>query len=101
LLSNCCAVLLNISPHVCGLHSYAAMRLASVAVSCMKRYLVECGKNGGRPAEEGDLDRQRWQLARSNVGPIDDALLISFIFAKATSHSQVGLHPYMYSIHYK
>lgn len=30
LLSNCCAVLLNISPHVCGLHSYAAMRLASV-----------------------------------------------------------------------
>lgn len=55
LLSNCCAVLLNISPHVCGLHSYAAMRLASVTVSCMKRYVVECGKNGGKPAEEGDI----------------------------------------------
>lgn len=55
LLSNCCAVLLNISPHVCGLHSYAAMRLASVTVSCMKRYVVECGKNSGKPAEEGDV----------------------------------------------
>ena len=55
LLSNCCAVLLNISPHVGGLHSYAAMRLASVTVSCMKRYVVECGKNGGKPAEEGDI----------------------------------------------
>ena len=55
LLSNCCAVLLNISPHVCGLHSYAAMRLASVTVSCMKRYVVECGKNGGKAAEEGDI----------------------------------------------
>lgn len=55
LLSNCCAVLLNISPHVCGLHSYAAMRLASVTVSCMKRYVVECGKNGGKPAEDCDI----------------------------------------------
>ena len=55
LLSNCCAVLLNLSPHVSGLHSYAAMRLASVTVSCMKKYTVLVGKNGGKPADEGDV----------------------------------------------
>ena len=55
LLSNCCAVLLNVSPYLSGLHNYAAMRLASVTVSCMKKYTVLVGKNGGRPAEDGDL----------------------------------------------
>jgi len=35
------------------------------------------------------LDRQRWQLARSNVGPMDDASSIGSIFAEATSHSRV------------
>ena len=34
------------------------------------------------------LDRQRWQLARSNVGPMDDASSIGSIFAEATSHSR-------------
>ena len=34
------------------------------------------------------LDRQRWQLAQSNVGPMDDASSIGSIFAEATSHSR-------------
>ena len=55
LLSNCCAVLLNLSPHIVNLHSYASMRLASVLVSSMKRYTVLIMKNGGRPADEGDV----------------------------------------------
>ncbi len=55
LLSNCCAVLLNLSPHIVNIHSYAAMRLASVLVSSMKRYTVLVMKNGGRAAKEGDV----------------------------------------------
>jgi hypothetical protein len=39
LLSNCCAVLMNLSPSVVDLHEYAAMRLASVTVSVMKRHV--------------------------------------------------------------
>ena len=39
LLSNCCAVLQNMSPPVVDLHEYAAMRLASVTVSVMKKHL--------------------------------------------------------------
>ena len=38
LLSNCCAVLMNLSPSIVDLHEYAAMRLASVTISSMKRY---------------------------------------------------------------
>jgi hypothetical protein len=39
LLSNCCAVLMNLSPAIVELHDYAAMRLASVTVSAMKRHV--------------------------------------------------------------
>lgn len=39
LLSNCCAILQNISPPIVDLHDYAAMRLASVTVSVMKKHL--------------------------------------------------------------
>jgi hypothetical protein len=38
LLSNCCAVLMNVSPSVVALHEYASMRLASVAVTVMKKH---------------------------------------------------------------
>lgn len=38
LLSNCCAVLMNLSPNVVELHEYAAMRLATVTMTCWKRY---------------------------------------------------------------
>jgi len=37
LLSNCCAVLENLSPSVADLHEYAAMRLVSVTVLIMKK----------------------------------------------------------------
>lgn len=55
LLSNCCAVLLNLSPHAVELHSYTSMRLISVLIATMKRYTLLVMKNGGRPAEEGDV----------------------------------------------
>ena len=55
LLSNCIAVLLNLSPHIVQLHKYVATRITFVTISCFKRYLVLLAENGGTPEEEGDL----------------------------------------------
>jgi hypothetical protein len=55
LLSNCIAVLLNLSPHIAQLHKYVATRLVSVTTSCFKRYVALLDENGGIPEEEGDL----------------------------------------------
>ena len=55
LLSNCIAVLLNLSPHVVQLHKYVATRITFVTISCFKRYLALLADNGGIPEEEGDL----------------------------------------------
>ena len=38
LLSNTLAVLLNLTPHASGLHSYTSLRLVSVTLNCMRRY---------------------------------------------------------------
>jgi len=38
LLSNCCAILMNLSPAISDLHEYAAMRLVATTVTSMKRY---------------------------------------------------------------
>lgn len=54
-LSNCCAILLNLSPHIENIHSYAALRLVEVLVSTIKRYTVLVIKNGGKPASEEDV----------------------------------------------
>jgi len=46
LLSNCCAVLLNMGPHIVSIHSYTAMRLVSVTLSCMKSLVSMVQKDG-------------------------------------------------------
>jgi hypothetical protein len=53
LLSNCCAILMNLSSTVSDLHEYAAMRLASVALSSMKRYA--CLHQENPDVDEDDL----------------------------------------------
>jgi len=55
LLSNCCAVLMNLSPHVVQLNDYAAMRLASVTASFVKKYAAMVTKNGGKKEPQDDL----------------------------------------------
>lgn len=58
LLSNCCAVLMNLSHSVVDIHEYAAMRLASVTVSCLKKYVAmakQDGKNGKSQEEDGAI----------------------------------------------
>jgi Dyggve-Melchior-Clausen syndrome protein len=45
LLSNCCAVLMNLSSSIVDLHDYAAMRLVSLTVTSMKRYLALLQEN--------------------------------------------------------
>ena len=55
LLSNCCAVLMNLSPNVVDLHDYAAMRLASVTISSLKNYSARVARSGGREGHDEDL----------------------------------------------
>ena len=54
LLSNCCAILMNLSTSVSDLHEYAALRLASVTLSSMKRYATLKQENPN--IDEEDLD---------------------------------------------
>lgn len=55
LLSNCIAVMLNLSPHIVDLHPYVASRLVSVTASCFKRYSALVEENNGQVEQEGDL----------------------------------------------
>lgn len=55
LLSNCFAVLLNLSPHIYGIDPYVANRLVSVAAVTFKRYAVLIAENGGQLEVEGDV----------------------------------------------
>lgn len=55
LLSNCCAVLMNLSPHVVQLHEYTAMRLVSVTISSIKKYSTLVARNGDGAQDEEDL----------------------------------------------
>jgi hypothetical protein len=55
LLSNCCAVLLNLSPHMVNINEYTAMRLGSITMSFMRKYAVLLARNGGTEPDEGDV----------------------------------------------
>lgn len=52
LLSNCCAILQNLSPAVVDLHEYAAMRLTSVTVSVMKKHSKLHSTSAGESTKE-------------------------------------------------
>lgn len=52
LLSNCCAVLMNLSSSMVDLHDYAAMRLVSTTINCMKRYTALYIENGRADDED-------------------------------------------------
>jgi hypothetical protein len=52
LLSNCCAVLQNLSPSIVDLHDYTAMRLAAVTVSVMKMHLKLSTSSSGQETKE-------------------------------------------------
>lgn len=79
LLSNCCAVLMNLSPNIVDLPDYVSMRLVSITVSCMKRYMTLVAKNGGKVETEedmsstmgmyGEVSRTLLRLLRYSVGP--------------------------------
>lgn len=55
LLSNCCAVLMNLSPNVVELHDYAAMRLANMAISSLKNYSSRVERSGDEGGHDEDL----------------------------------------------
>jgi len=64
LLSNTLAVLMNLTPHVTDVHPYAALRLVSVSLNCMRRYLsLGPSKNG----DEEDLLSERGMYGEVRV----------------------------------
>ncbi|KAI2491903.1 hypothetical protein MHU86_22669 [Fragilaria crotonensis] len=71
LLSNCCAVLMNLSPNVVELHDYAAMRLANVTISSLKNYSLRVARSGGEGEHDEDLTTPRGmygEVARTLLG---------------------------------
>jgi hypothetical protein len=55
LLSNCCAVLMNLSHNIVNVHEYAAMRLVSVTLSVLKKYAsLRENRKGGNHHQEDD-----------------------------------------------
>lgn len=71
LLSNCCAVLMNLSPSVVDLHEYASMRLAAVTVSVMKRHLklatnASSGASNHRSGDSADDGTSSGQAEGNN-----------------------------------
>ena len=77
LLSNCCAVLMNLSNSVVDLHDYAAMRLVSVTTSTMKKFsnLHKANPNAVEkdPASEtamyGEVSRTLLRVLRQCLSP--------------------------------
>jgi hypothetical protein len=75
LLSNCCAVLMNLSPSIVDLHEYAAMRLTAVTVSSMKRYVTLSQENPG--IDEDDLSSptaMHGEVSRTLLGVLKHCL---------------------------
>lgn len=87
LMSNCCAILLNLAPHAVDLHSYAAMRLAGVTVSCMKRYLVlkaESDKREGKDKETQSKQEEGKENEKDTDTDKDKVILEMFAEASRT-----------------
>eukprot|EP00980_Cylindrotheca_fusiformis_P020317 scaffold7344_cov145-Cylindrotheca_fusiformis.AAC.15 len=55
LLSNTCAILMNLAPSVANMHEYAAMRLISVTISVMKRHAKLKASSQNENSEEEDI----------------------------------------------
>lgn len=55
MLSNTCAILMNLSPSIADMHEYAAMRLVSVTISVMKRHSKLRSSSSNANDDEEDL----------------------------------------------
>jgi Dyggve-Melchior-Clausen syndrome protein len=75
LLSNCCAVLMNLSSTIVDLHDYAAMRLASVTISTMKRYTAMRQENAAAGIEVDDEDEDDLSSPTAMHGEVARTLL--------------------------
>ena len=75
LLSNCCAVLMNLSHSVVDLHEYAAMRLASVTVSCIKKYTSMAIDESKKKSNGGGAEDDEESLLFDMYGEVSHTLL--------------------------
>jgi Dyggve-Melchior-Clausen syndrome protein len=72
LLSNCCAVLINLSHAISDLHDYASMRLASVTVTVMKKHAkLAAAATSGNGSEEKRTEG-RGATSNENGDPTDE-----------------------------
>ena len=91
LLSNCCAVIMNLShAPVVDLHEYAAMRLASVTVSCLKKYLAMTAEESKK--ERTATDDENGNPLLDMYGEISHALLRCIKNALSQSTIDRNLH---------
>ena len=91
LLSNCCAVIMNLShAPVVDLHEYAAMRLASVTVSCLKKYVAMTVEESKKGSTEADDENGNSLL--DMYGEVSHALLRCIKNALSQSTIERNLH---------
>lgn len=90
LLSNCCAVIMNLShAPLVDLHEYAAMRLASVTVSCLKKYVsMAVEADNVRKAVADDAGNQLLDM----YAEVSHALLRAIKTALAQNSIERNLH---------
>ncbi len=77
LLSNCCAILQNVSPPIIDLHDYAAMRLASVTVSVMKKHLKLHSNSASesRTGEKANSSKESDEYMSTPLGMYEEVAL--------------------------
>lgn len=68
LLSNCCAIMMNISPHIVNLHDYAAMRLTFVTIATLKKYSLIVARKDGNEEDLSTPMGMYGEVVRTLIG---------------------------------
>ena len=94
LLSNCCAILMNLAPSIADLHEYAAMRLASVTVSIMKRHMALFQQRQREQAQQQKVvhEEEDWTSPLSMYGEVARTLLCVLKHCLAGRNLNQNLH---------
>jgi Dyggve-Melchior-Clausen syndrome protein len=103
LLSNCCAVLMNLSPSATNIQEYAATRLVAVTVSFLKRYytLLKQSPKGAEEndekmitslAQHGEASRTLLRLIKHGLSVKNIAQNIHLVYAVAYHNSDWERH---------
>jgi hypothetical protein len=90
LVSNCCAILMNLSPNMTDLHQHAAMVLVSTTISFMKKYLELRAKHpedDDMNGDDGGDEAMLLSTPTSMRGEVTRTLLV--VLKQCLSHKNV------------